>query len=318
MNRDSDIERLLDEAERHGLCVTAADDNQRRKLARRVLCGELTNPHPRLYIRTGMWEGLNPIKRKRTMVRTLARLYPDMVFAAESAVCMFDLEQPYDIHPDNELTVASPSRSGIRVFSKTGFTKRTLYVPNMQPVTLNGVRVTSLTRTLFDCARLLPFECMLPIADSAAKSGVDMASLTQFPTSRFDEANKIASILTYADPLSDNGGESRARAVMIAGGYMLPHLQYQFPNMDNPEFPLRVDFIWFLPGDVTVVGEYDGMAKYGNTWTEVNTHVNKQCKRDDYLRKHGVTTIVHFSFDDVIHRELLYRKLDDAGIPRMH
>ena len=126
---------------------------------------------------------------------------------------------------------------------------------------------------------------MLPIADSAAKSGVDMASLTQFPTSRFDEANKIASILTYADPLSDNGGESRARAVMIAGGYMLPHLQYQFPNMDNPEFPLRVDFIWFLPGDVTVVGEYDGMAKYGNTWTEVNTHVNKQCKRDDYLRK---------------------------------
>ena len=61
MNRDPDIERLLDEAERHGLCVTAADDNQRRKLARRVLCGELTNPHSRLYIRTGMWEGLNPI-----------------------------------------------------------------------------------------------------------------------------------------------------------------------------------------------------------------------------------------------------------------
>ena len=47
-------------------------------------------------------------------------------------------------------------------------------------------------------------------------------------------------------------------------------------------------------------------------------HVTKQCKRDAYLRKRGVTTIVHFSFDDVIHRELLYRKLDDAGIPRMH
>lgn len=66
------------------------------------------------------------------------------------------------------------------------------------------------------------------------------------------------------------------------------------------------------------MGEYDGMAKYGNTWTEMNTHVTKQCKRDAYLRKRGVTTIVHFSFDDVIHRELLYRKLDDAGIPRMH
>lgn len=47
---------------------------------------------------------------------------------------MFDLEQPYDTHPENELTIASPSRSGIRVFAKTGFIKRTLYVPNMQVV----------------------------------------------------------------------------------------------------------------------------------------------------------------------------------------
>ena len=252
------------------------------------------------------------------MVRALARIHPDRVFAAESAVCMFDLEQPYDIHPEHELTIASPSRSGIHVFAKTGFIKRTLYVPNMQAMSINGVRVTSLARTLFDCARLLPFECMLPIADSAAKAGFDMASLTQFPTTRFDETNRIARLLTYTDPLSDNGGKSRARAVMIAGGYMLRYLQYPCPNPDNPAFPLRVDFIWFLPGDVTVVGEYDGMAKYGNTWTEVNTHVTKQCKRDAYLRKRGVTTIVHFSFDDVIHRELLYRKLDDAGIPRMH
>lgn len=159
---------------------------------------------------------------------------------------------------------------------------------------------------------------MLPIADSAAKAGFDMASLTQFPTAHFNEANNIGRLLTYTDPLSNNGGESRARAVMIAGGYMLPHLQYPCPNPDNPASPLRVDFIWFLPGNVTVVGEYDGMARYGNTWTEVNTHVTKQCKRDAYLRNRGVTTIVHFSFDDVIHRELLYRKLDDAGIPRMH
>lgn len=316
--KDTRIEHLLDEAEQHGLCAIAADDNQRRRLGFRVEHGELVNPHPGLYIRADVWNGLNPTKRKRAMVRVLARIHLDRVFAAESAVCMFDLEQPYDIHPEHELTIASPSRSGIHVFAKTGFIKRTLYVPNMQAMSINGVRVTSLARTLFDCARLLPFECMLPIADSAAKAGFDMASLTQFPTTRFDETNRIARLLTYTDPLSDNGGKSRARAVMIAVGYMMPYLQYPCPNPDNPAFPLRVDFIWFLPGDVTVVGEYDGMAKYGNTWTEVNTHVTKQCKRDAYLRKRGVTTIVHFSFDDVIHRELLYRKLDDAGIPRMH
>lgn len=134
MKRDTSIEHLLDEAEQHGLCAIAADNNQRRKLARRVTCGELVTPHPSLYIRADVWNALNPTKRKRAMVRTLARIHPDRVFAAESAVCMFDLEQPYDTHPENELTIASPSRSGIRVFAKTGFIKRTLYVPNMQVV----------------------------------------------------------------------------------------------------------------------------------------------------------------------------------------
>lgn len=132
MKKDTRIEHLLDEAEQHGLCAIATDDNQRRRLGRRVESGELVNPHPGLYIRADVWNGLNPTKRKRAMVRALARIHPDRVFAAESAVCMFDLEQPYDIHPEHELTIASPSRSGIHVFAKTGFIKRTLYVPNMQ------------------------------------------------------------------------------------------------------------------------------------------------------------------------------------------
>ena len=59
------IEHLLDEAEQHGLCAIAADDNQRRRLARRVESGELVNPHPGLYIRADVWNGLNPTKRKR-------------------------------------------------------------------------------------------------------------------------------------------------------------------------------------------------------------------------------------------------------------
>ena len=59
----------------------------------------------------------------------------------------------------------------------------------------------------------------------------------------------------------------------------IEHAHRAFRGKHPVGAPLRVDFIWFLPGDVTVVGEYDGMAKYGNTWTEVNTHVTKQCKR---------------------------------------
>ncbi|WP_165365124.1 hypothetical protein [Bifidobacterium pseudolongum] len=51
MKKDTRIEHLLDEAEQHGLCAIATDDNQRRRLGRRVEHGELVNPHPGLYIR---------------------------------------------------------------------------------------------------------------------------------------------------------------------------------------------------------------------------------------------------------------------------
>lgn len=290
----------------------------RRKFARRTASGELVSPYPLLYIRAEVWERLNPTERKRAMVRTLSATHPTWIFAAESAICMFDIEQPYEIHPDNELTVASPARSGTYVCAKSGFVRRTLYVPDTPTTKSGGVQVTSLARTLFDCARLLPFELALPLADSAIKdAGFDIASLTQFPISGLDEAKKVDAIVTHADPHSDNGAESRVRAVIEEGGYMPPRLQYPFPNPNNPDFPLRVDFAWILSERSIIVGEYDGMAKYGSTWTEVNTHVSRQCERDDHLRQCGVTKIVHFNFDDLIHRERLYRKLDEAGVPRI-
>ena len=318
MNKDTQIEELLDAAERQGRCAIPADANMRRKCASRFASGELINPYPLLYIRAEVWERLNPTKRKRAIVRALSTIHPTWVFAAESAICMFDIEQPYEIHPDGELTIASPARSSTYVCIKHGFVKRTLYVPDMPTTMSGGVQVTSLARTLFDCARLLPFELALPLADSAIRGGgFDITSLTQFPVSSLDDANRINAIVTHADPRSDNGAESRARAVIEEGGYLPPQLQYPFPNPNNPDFPLRVDFAWVFPDGSIIVGEYDGMAKYGATWTEVNTHVSMQCERDDHLRACGVTKIVHFNFDDVIHRERLYRKLDEAGVPRI-
>lgn len=317
MRTNTEITRLLDEAQQHNLCATSTDNNQRRKFARRVACGELITPHPRMYVRPEFWENLNPTQRKRAVVQTLAILHPNVVFAAESAMCMFDVEQPYDIHPENEITVASTSHSGTHAIAKSGTIRHTVCMRNLPTVTIEGAVVTSFARTLFDCARLLPFELALPMADAAARKNFDVSVITQFPVSSVDEANKVARVVSGTDARSENGGESRARAVMENGGFMRPHLQYTFPNPNNPDFPLRVDFIWILSDGTIIVAEYDGMAKYGATWTEVNTHVSKQYERDEYLKRCGVTTIVHFNFDDVIHPERLYQKLEAAGVPRI-
>lgn len=49
-------------------------------------------------------------------------------------------------------------------------------------------------------------------------------------------------IASYADGLSENGGESRFRAFFIAYGFPVPELQVEFRDPLDPSQVFRVDF----------------------------------------------------------------------------
>ncbi len=63
-----------------------------------------------------------------------------------------------------------------------------------------------------------------------------------------------------ADGLSESGGESKARALMIERGWQTPELQVELFDPVEPGRPYRVDYLWRV-GDRLIIGEFDGFVK---------------------------------------------------------
>ena len=82
----------------------------------------------------------------------------------------------------------------------------------------------------------------------------------------------------------------------------------------------RVDYCWRLADGTIIVAELDGMEKYTNpgmtNGRSMQIVVNEEKQREDGLRRAGVSVIVRFTFDDVLHAERLDRKLAEAGVPK--
>lgn len=76
-----------------------------------------------------------------------------------------------------------------------------------------------------------------------------------------EDMNHARTTAEYADRRSESGGESYARARMIANGYEIPDLQVWFIDPLDGQ-PMQADFVWSQPSGKVIVGEFDGFAKY--------------------------------------------------------
>ncbi|OXN01170.1 hypothetical protein Tam10B_0568 [Bifidobacterium vansinderenii] len=242
-------------------------------------------------------------------------MHPNWIFAGLTAACAYDLDHSYALHHSMIICIASaysPSPHQSRQLKR-------IYMRNVNHTRTSSIPVTDIHRTLIDCATLFPFADALPMFDSAARKGVSIVGLPdRCRTLGIDSAN-VTALCTYTDPLSENGGESFARATIIQLGFVVPRLQRPFANPANPSAPLRADFTWELPGGVIIVAEFDGMGKYVMTDTKrssIQAKVHAEREREDQLKSQGVTTIVRFEFEDLTHPERLERKLLQAGVPK--
>ncbi|KAB8289219.1 hypothetical protein DSM100688_0299 [Bifidobacterium ramosum] len=315
MKTNRRIEDILDTAQREQRCAVGLADRDRRALLRRAREGLLDRPHRNLYVRSEYWRSLTPHQQHLHLARSLAVLHPQWVFAGLTAACVHGFEHQYATHRNAAVFVADPYAGPRR---SSGIVHR-LHMPDVRPVVVDGLRVTDARRTLIDCAQRHSFREMLPMVDSAARRGVDIQGLPSLCRELGQDGAMIARSCAYADPLSENGGESLARAMMIELGFMVPRLQREFPHPTNPETPYRADFTWELPGGVVIVGEYDGMGKYVMADARrgtIQARVHAEREREVHLLAQGVTRIVRFEFDDLTHPERLERKLVEAGVPR--
>ncbi len=125
-------------------------------------------------------------------------------------------------------------------------------------------------------------------------------------------------IASYADGLSENGGESRFRAFFIAYGFLVPELQVEFRDPLNPNQVFRVDYFWRLEDGACVIGELDGKGKYtlqdGGDRESVDPFVAER-QRESHLTMLG-HKVLRFTFDELKNPGKLAEKMRLAGIPQ--
>lgn len=196
-------------------------------------------------------------------------------------------------------------------------------VPLREVEVIDGIRCTPLRQSLFECVRDIDFRRGLAVADSAlAKSGLEageMAELIRAEEKGRKGVRRCIKLLGHANGLSENGGESVARAVMIEQGFMVPELQVEIPGMLVGEKVRRVDFFWLLEDGSVILGELDGKPKYideqmthGRTPIEVMT-----AERIRESRLTRVGRVMRFGYNQVIDVPGFCALLESFGVPRV-
>lgn len=134
-------------------------------------------------------------------------------------------------------------------------------VPDADVVTLHGVRVTCLERTIADLARREAYEWGVIAADAALRLGADADRLAELVAAggRKRGNGRFREVVAFADGRSESPGESMSRVSMARAGIPAPVLQYEVHLPGRGGWVATTDFGW---PEFGVVGEMDGKVKY--------------------------------------------------------
>lgn len=179
-------------------------------------------------------------------------------------------------------------------------------LPDSAKTTCDGIPVTTLARTVADCARRLSFEDAVVLIESAlnSKRGRDFDTSHRLRDEIRDELNAFArahgsvlarAALDFASSLSESVFESRSRVFFEVHRIPQPRQQVEFGDENGTR--ARGDFVWELQ---KVVGEADGYAKTGNlpTDSERRRRWKRDKERDLYLNSLGYR-VIHWTWDDL-------------------
>lgn len=171
---------------------------------------------------------------------------------------------------------------------------------------LRGLPVTSLLRTTIDCARTLPFDQALIIADQGLARGLSRSQAL----SRIELLGPVTGVarardvLAAADPLAESPGESLTRSRLLR--FRLPPAQSQV-EVRTRLGPYRMDFAW---PELLVGLELDGKVKYFDA-TPTSEVLYQERRREKALVDEG-WTIIRIEWADLFDETHLEARLRGA------
>lgn len=157
-------------------------------------------------------------------------------------------------------------------------------------VHVDGLPVTSTSRTALDCALAAHPLTGLAVVDAALRSAAAMTRFEREQSSARGEAvreqwrlalaqrsrarnsRRARAVLTHADGFSESGGESWMRWMVLSRGAPTPRLQACVPTAQGEMYP---DALWTFD-DRTVLAEYDGMGKYDDAGVAVVAQTDRE------------------------------------------
>lgn len=314
MKYHKEVATLIAQAESEQRCAYGTTKAHRSALARRAQAQELERVFPNMYARPDYWDSLQPDERTRHRARTLHLKHPNWVFAGITAAAIHGFDHQWHLHADS-VTIAATTQGD----NASSAQVKRIFASDCTPVRIGELPVTSRARTVVDCGLSTEFRFALPVIDSALRKGVTIADILNICSTMRRDCTPIFRLLHYTNPASENGGESLGRAAIIEGGLAVPELQQEIIDPQTGDL-YRVDYLWRLPTGRTVVGEFDGYAKYVdpgmNDRKGIRGAVHAEKERETGLYRAGVDTIVRFSYEDAMAQHPLINKLRAAGIPQ--
>jgi hypothetical protein len=189
------------------------------------------------------------------------------------------------------VTVTRPPRGHGSRSLRTGVTVHSAALPAGHVVVKDGIRLTSVARTVVDLARACSFCDGVVAADSAlhaSKTTVPEINAVISDCSRWPGVQRARDVVAFSDHRPESALESIGRVVFHQHGLPAPELQVWVGG--DLGIIGRADYLWPRHG---TVAEADGAAKYANPGRAI-----AQLDRDARLRDAGFE-VVHFTWQEI-------------------
>ncbi|WP_324650767.1 hypothetical protein [Georgenia sp. H159] len=202
---------------------------------------------------------------------------------------------------------------------------------------VNGLTVTTVERTIADCAKTMHPRDALVVVDSGMRLLLaprrDQRALTMqraeglrdrvlglVESGPIHGRRQARAVVAHADPYAESPYETVIRWIAVSRGLPRPILQARFQVRGRTYY---TDMCWLfeLPGDgldfrLRLLGEYDGELKYlgdapsaSVTPAATSRRMIDEKRREDDLRSMPRTSMVRFDRRDVSREEQAFRRL---------
>lgn len=167
---------------------------------------------------------------------------------------------------------------------------------------VDNAPVTSVARTVVDTARIVDLDHAVVIGDSALRAHTittDELSEVLAYSARLHNIAAARRAVARMNGRSESAGESLSRLRMFEHGMPEPVLQQTIPHLN-----FRVDFFW---PQFRIVGEFDGLAKYGG----IAENLAREKEREDALRDAGYE-VFRWTWKDLWSFDEVYMRFEKA------